>query len=295
MSRTVVGSSFEVLHIRGESAAESAAGVDSLLTTTTLKVKVCGDVYAGLAELCRTRPAPRLVVVCVDDLGTAELEFFAIAARLEPEAPVYVYGAPQNEPRVVRAIESGATGRVSPDILQPGSLTTETPAEALADPIPSVPIAFERPAVEPVAEDPAITPATVTPEEEDVLPETEGDSTDAFGLNITDESDADEATEADAAGLPPESPEVASGPARVPWLRYADRPVRTGPKRSAPGPSNKPADRVRPDSDSDSDGHQPLLSEAELQALIGDDVAAIAPERATRPGNEDDADEEDSA
>ena len=67
-------------------------------------------------------------------------------------------------------------------------------------------------------------------------------------------------------------------PVRFPWLRYADKPVRCAPPSatSTSDENNEPvADREQPQIRL----QQPLLTEEELQALIGeDDIAAIAPQ-----------------
>jgi hypothetical protein len=69
--------------------------------------------------------------------------------------------------------------------------------------------------------------------------------------------------------------EPAEEPVRVPWLRYEDRPTRTAPKPPTV-PSRKPPDADREPAAPKAD--QPLLTEAELQALLGGDISAVTPD-----------------
>lgn len=121
----------DVLHIRsapvkGSPAERMEARLEAGLST----VAVCGDVYHGLARLVRRRGEwSPVVFVCVDDISPAEMEFFRITARSLPATDVYVYGAERSSKRVAGAIERGATGEVTDDLLNKLSL--------VADPIPA--------------------------------------------------------------------------------------------------------------------------------------------------------------
>ena len=75
---------------------------------------------------------------------------------------------------------------------------------------------------------------------------------------------------------PAEDPSVP--PARVPWLRYHDRPVRTAPSPAAQ-PSEEPAPRRAPSAQPVPGPNDPLLTKAELDALLEDDSAASGPDK----------------
>jgi hypothetical protein len=120
----------------------------------------------------------------------------------------------------------------------------------------------------------------------------DGPRRDVFGSG--EPAETEDAVESDDTGAPDrwreeaprpvtsDAPDVGSAPndqggprtGRVPWLHYEDRPVRKGPPRPTP------QDRMRPtEASPPSRGPvKPLLSEEELRALIGDDVAAIEPD-----------------
>jgi hypothetical protein len=66
--------------------------------------------------------------------------------------------------------------------------------------------------------------------------------------------------------------EDARKPARVPWLRYGDRPARVAPALREPPPQ---ALNPNPQPPSPPRSYEPLLTEEELRALMSDDFAAI--------------------
>lgn len=124
-----------ILHIRpdGNEGARGGNVVSSIaaaLAASPLTVERLGDVYRGLARLCarRTnlgtegtdseeRSGSRdwrhhdwAVVVCVDDLGHAEFEFFSLAAQMRSDCPVYVYSDGRSDFGLNRAMAAGATG-----------------------------------------------------------------------------------------------------------------------------------------------------------------------------------------
>ena len=100
----------------------------------------------------------------------------------------------------------------------------------------------------------------------------------------------------------PEAEDLPEGPVRVPWLKYQDAPVRSGPKRQAVSeeevePVNEEevervieeevqrasTDELRTPERSPapaSEEYEPLLTEEELRALLGDDFG-----RGTMEGN----------
>ncbi len=275
----------DILHIHPE-LGEEAARINKLLESTSLVVEVCGDVYRGLARLCTWKPSPAgerstpvAVVVCVDDLGPAEVEFFSIVARLRRGVPVYVYGSPQHDSRTAQAVELGATGRATEEAFRslasaavPPRVEPEMVDGQAEDAVPGAAVA-EAILPEPLLEGPApLEPAPVQPVEVEPT-----------------------AAEPDEAVVehPEKTEEVRPpGRARVPWLRYADQPVRTAPPRETPKPAapaaeepdeGRPADQEPPSRRP----RAPLLTPAELQALIGDDIAAIAPQEPEESGADD--------
>ena len=85
--------------------------------------------------------------------------------------------------------------------------------------------------------------------------------------------------------------EDAATPTRVPWLKYENKPVRRAPQRIAPEPTDAvdPKERHRPDeaiARKEPSATEPLLTEEELRALIGDDISSIAPSESAPNGIE---------
>jgi len=74
-------------------------------------------------------------------------------------------------------------------------------------------------------------------------------------------------------------------PVPVPWLRHHERPVRRGPGRQEPEAGEQSASEAA--APARRSPTTPLLTEEELQALIGDDIAAIAPDVRTSSSAED--------
>jgi hypothetical protein len=201
-------------------------------------LEACGDVYRGLARILRppSNP-PRAVIVCLDGLTTPEFEFFSIVARRRKEVSVYVYGSGRAEARIAKAIELGAKGPATADLL--AELTGGPPAAAMGQ-VPPPPCEESDATPRPPASPPT-PPEPIRADEEDPRK-----------------------------------------PARVPWLRYGDRPARVAPNARQPSPKPSPSlDRPSPRSVS----FEPLLTEEELRALMSDDIAAIAPDEseARRP------------
>jgi len=232
-----------VLHIRPDPPTSPESGschssIDEFLASLPIEVEGCGDVYRGLARILRppSNP-PRAVIVCLDGLTTPEFEFFSIVARMRKDVSVYVYGSGRAEARIAKAIELGAKGPATTDLL--AELTGGPPASAMGQ-VPPPPCE-------------------------------EGDG--------TPRSPASPPTPTERIRAHEEDPRK---PARVPWLRYGDRPARVAPNAREPAPEPSPSlDRPSPRSVS----FEPLLTEEELRALMSDDIAAIAPDEseARRP------------
>ncbi len=222
----------KILHIRPDSFSQRQTGDwDTRLAATPLDVEACGDVYRGLARLGRGAPGEfRAVFVSMYCVGELEMEFFTIASRVAPAVPVFVYGDDRSRRRLARAIERGAAGDATEELLT--SLAQETAATETSSG--------------------AAPPATPTPSR--VTRSPAASPSDDAGLHAVDDDEL-------------------LAPARVPWRRH-----RTAPNRVKP-PADRPTDgpaETSPAASRPVDG--PLLTEEELQALLGDDIAAIAPQ-----------------
>lgn len=227
-----------ILHVgsaKGLTQTHGFAGrIDTLLGTLRVNIHSCSDVYLGLARICSDRfPDPKAVLVCVDDLVASELEFFSILARLRRDLPVYVYGHDRSKSRMARAMEFGATAEATESLLRALAASPAPKPEPAPEPEPEP---------EPVVlDEPGKHDETVTHDETVAL---EGEA---------------------RCDRLPEATEAA--PVRVPWLRYAAAPGRKAPPRDT-GPV-QPVDHDEP-GDTTSGFCQPLLTEEELQALLGD-------------------------
>ena len=109
-----------VLHIASDCASGGAVdSVAALAGADDFCVETCGDVYRGLARLLRTSADQFLaVIVCLDDLGAAEFEFFAVVSRMRSTIPVYVYGRDGSQNRIERAVRLGASAPLTDDAIQ---------------------------------------------------------------------------------------------------------------------------------------------------------------------------------
>ena len=240
---SVRASVVHVLHI-GEDAPRGGPtdNVNSAVDSPSFVVQSCTDVYRGLARVCGGRdPALGAIVVCVDGLTDGELEFFSITARVTSGLPVLVYGADRYADRVQAALHAGATGVATAEAIQ-----------------------------------------ALIPQGRDGFPEADA-AGDAGALpRVTCQDRGDGMPTVEQGDL--ELSELSSGggddtprPIRVPWEQYNQASARRAPAESSsshdpsitaspPPTGRKPTPRG------------PLLTSEELQALIGDDIAAIAPE-----------------
>lgn len=259
----------KILHIRPEPATATVVGdMDTLLAAAFLDVDSCGDVYRGLARLGRSESdAPHAVIVCVDGLGAAEMEFFSLISRVRRGVNVYVYAYPhggeRSSTRVARAIELGATGQATEDVIRRLAETVTQPT-VRAD-LEDVPADDRSPTQTFVETTAAPLPIAKSPDAEALEESAPVVAHEPLGAG-PDQLDADEE---------PADNDALDGPVRVPWLRYNDGPDRAAPRRREPlaadpaitGPATSPSAPRRP-----------LITDEELQALLGDDIAAIAPD-----------------
>ncbi len=263
MSNKVSNTTTNVLHIRPEPVAGTAAGeMDTLLKAASLKVVLCGDVYEGLARVTQAEPgSPHVIITCVDGLGAAEMEFFSLIPRIRRDVSVYVYGSERSAARVASAIELGATAKATENVIRrltervaclPDQFKVQdaghgdtAPAQACADSPATVEAEWS------VGVD-AEQCATVVAEEPSCAGknrvEAQDETIDGYSL---------------------------SGPVRVPWQRYQngphrEAPARRGPTSNVPKVADPPVPREL--------ALEPLISEEELRALLADDTPAVAPD-----------------
>ncbi len=225
------------------------------ITQETLPVGEVGDVYRALARIARAAPKEiAAVLVCVEVIGPEEWEFFALVTK-HPNSPrLYVYGDERSRAKIDRALGLGAFAiltdatfvEVSTSLCHKSSESRPARPE-LKPPLSPAPV---YPAVQP-----ELTPTPVTDEASLV----EGEVVDS----VVDLGEPSPDAEKDE-------------PVRVPWIRYGDRPARARPEpRDLPAAQPRSIDPrpLRPAP------REPLLTEEELRALLGDDIAVIAPRR----------------
>lgn len=270
-----------LLHIAGAAQFDlpEALAVEEWVTQAHLEVERCPDVYLGLARALRySQLQCHAVVVGVEDLSPGEFEFFSVLARARRDLPVLVYGARVPD-RVIRALEMGARGLATQEAIlsleariqsRDQSDQSEEPAAvpipAAAPPSPHRPRPFDFVKPSPVVEA-APTITVPTPPAHTEAPIVESKPTIAREDEVEDE---------------PQDNASPIAAARVPWLRYSG-----GPARQRPGSANtehkEPASADRIHNVDSANGkrlrecgservYEPLLTEQELAALLGDDL-----------------------
>lgn len=229
-----------ILHVGPESSATSGASagmVRALLQAGPAVVERCPDVYRAVARLLRPDGVGvRAVVVCMDEVGTPELEFFSILSRVGSRLQVYVYGAARSRNRTARAIQLGAAGEATEGIIN-GLIGSNRNARGGAS---ATAASTETGGGAP--------PRVREPEAARLQPQGQPEQ-----HALSDEGDRENRREESVA-------------ARVPWIEYADRPA-----RKSPGADDAPRERVGRTPPS-AGCNEPLLTDEELQALIGDDL-----------------------
>jgi hypothetical protein len=247
--------------------------MDARLASASLQVSTCGDVYRGLSRLCLSGPDDlRAVIVCVDGLVAADFEFFAIASRMYRGVPVYVYGRQRATSQIARAIELGAIEQVTEDIIAglAARLFRPTPQPAVYEPVP-------RPDTPPVS-----APAPVSTAPPEAL-RRDADTVDRSTTIMPEEPL--EGSDHQASGGVEADDAAGATPVPVPWLRHDERPVRRGPGRREPTAAEQSASEAA--APAPRSPTAPLLTDEELQALMGDDIAAIAPDVRTSASADD--------
>lgn len=283
-----------LLHIVPTAAADSpdAKAIAQWCNEAGLDVEHCPHVYLGLAKILRKRntscgsayTAPVVgVVVLVDDLTAAEFEFFTLVERNRRDVPVFVYG-PRSADKVVQALQSGARGLATREAL--AALRSRHPETDDAVESPDQPPAVTATGIKPVIPiDPARGYADTGLE-----PPRELSQKVANPENQVPKSSVSPSRAAPAAASPApvsledadEDSEEPANVVRVPWLRYNGGPERTAPgQRVKPTAANETPRTEEPPVElfsppcSMSEVYEPLLTEQELAALLGDEVSDI--------------------
>lgn len=292
-----------VMLVAGPVAAPSSQQslIEQWISDAGLEVVRCPDVYLALARSLKGQPSCAAMVVAVDELAASHFEFFVLMARMRRDLSVFVFG--RNPERIVKALESGARGLVSPDTLVSvaSSMRRRTELPVRTPVAPDSPVVAPQEISRPVASVPSVAP------EPAAAPTLEGGLRDEIFRLAEPQTRAAEA-QPDAEDLsslnqpvqePPKSGDDQPGlSARVPWLRYTGGPVRHAPgaparparERIAPTAQPKPerAESIEPKSANGQTHvddvqsllqkreYEPLLTEQELAALLGDDLDEVA-------------------
>lgn len=166
------------MHVGGR-VCPASERMEALLGMSSVPVEAYDDVYRALARLAqRNAPRVRALLVCVEPLRAAEMDFFAVVTRRFPDLPVWAYGDGQATWKVEEAIRLGARGRATEDTVW--ALLQGRPSGIAAPPKPAKPAPRHdgakvkapppAPRVEPVAERrPEERGRIVTDEELDAL------------------------------------------------------------------------------------------------------------------------------
>ena len=245
-----------VLHIAGSplGASPEALAVEKWIEQSGMGVSRCPHVYLGLAHTLGDSSGELIaIVVQVEDLSPGEFEFFSLVAQTRRNLPVLVYGSRRPE-LVVRAMQSGATGLATRELVLALGARCEQQTKS------------NEPAI---AQPPAAIPTVLEP------PKT-------MDANMGD-SAAQNAVHTERIDIEPKEDADRTESARVPWLRYSDGPERQRPtsKEDRRGsPSIRDAHDAQTSNgsppDDDERRYEPLLTEHELAALLGDDLDEAA-------------------
>ena len=232
-----------ILHLATGDQATGIRLVD-FLTECGADIQQCSDVYRGLARLGRPRPGEQLrargnsvdaVLVGVDGLSAGEFEFFEFCASLENPPPVWVYGGTHAQAKIALSLRLGAEFEANVDSLRSAFVRLAAPHNA------------------PARDDDAPTPACDRNATDETRDEADMDG-EILHRRATPDPEAPSETEAEV-----------NDPLPVPWTRGGDGPRRTPPQASESQPASEPdQEGVAAD---DVDG--PLLTEQELEALVG--------------------------
>jgi len=243
----------QVLHVAPPDQ-ETAQEFESGLHQAGWDVIACPDVYRALARIGRAGGEFAAVVVCLDWLEAAHFEFFQLAVRRDACPRLLVYAGAEACLKVEVALRLGAHDQIRLETI--GGVLGAAPDVVAASALPDAPQATAAKA--PAGDEPPVALQT------GAAPSNQPES---------EPSDSEEETpvEAEAKDVAEPADSGASGTVRVPWLRYSGGPQRTPPKKAAdqeaPAASARPQS---PDAASAPEAEPPLLSQEELDALLGD-------------------------
>lgn len=238
-----LGDAPRILHLATGDHATGTRLAD-FLTECGADIQPCSDVYRGLARLGKPEAGKRIrdpgnsinaVLVGVDWLSAGEFEFFELCASLQNAPPVWVYGGPDVQAKIALGLRLGAELEADVDSLRTAFARLASPRSAPAGDLDASPPTCDRNAIQEARD------------EDDVDGE-------ILHRRSTPNLDAHTETEAEV-----------SDPLPVPWTRSHDGPRRTPPSTSESQPTSEPVDEGVASDDADG----PLLTEQELEALIG--------------------------
>ena len=244
--------------------------VETWIAQSGIACEEC-DAYRGLARLMRdTRRVIRAVVVCADDLDRCEFDLFGLVGRYRPDVTLLAYGRTERSHDLRSALDCGALLCTQAALarLTPGPLRSADDATAPSRSWLGLPRLASGPSrspeqapLPPVASAPAPSTAK-TP----VAPEPDTDRI----------ASRDNGPPEQKGGHEPALAEPLEGPARVPWVRYGDVPVRQKPTDAAAPvlPSSKETNGSEPPA-RPLDAYEPLLTDEELRALMSDDFEGL--------------------
>lgn len=288
------------MHIRPQpvgapSLSSRSSSIEKWLAPGGCRVEACGDVYRALARLGRRRgPGTNVsdvsaVLLDVDALASDEFEFIPLLSQVRRQLPVYVYSSLGSAEYVAQALRAGAAGEATEAVVRAllrGGESAASPGPAAIAPTPPrceplAPATEDVPrfgmAASPLARvietstgssAPVAAPPVEIPVGQ-VLP---------AEIEVEEEEDEDDTEE-----FPPDDDSKDPPRVRVPWSRPGEGASRRVPVRRPPpplSPASKPGSpggASVPAGTEPTVGHTPLLTPEELRALLGDDVAALAP------------------
>ncbi len=253
----------------GRSATGKIAAIEQSLVASARPVQTVHSVYHAMLHLIRgSTKSYKAAIICVDGIEHAELEFFTILAQQNACPPVYAYGHERSLPKLGKAVELGATGEATLDLVQQLVAIEVAPQPPstpdIKDPEPTT---LER---QLLAATPKPEPDTTEPEPDETAPAITDDVADQTPPPPTRQPDETEPTIADAERA--DTADETETPVRVPW-RNDDTTARRAPRRQPPPQRTPPAANESGAEQDNASQYEPgpLLTEDELRALIGDD------------------------
>jgi len=238
----------------------------SVLDPSQIPYDECEDIYRALARLCRPDGASiDTVLVALDGLLSDEFEFFALARRYRPDVTTYVHARNDPRNRIALAIERGAAGELTEEVLS----RLRGRCSSSDEPIPGHPHDDD-----PTPQDQQ--PATLGQNTEPDQPQ--GALADQETLDLAGAPNHEESAPPDAAD------QECSAPVRVPWLSRENAPRRIRPAAGSwtHGANDEPDDEPAAKATTPDALSEPLLTQEELAALISDEPDSAPPTEVRR-------------